>query len=79
MDFLTDPKIWVVAAFEFEIPKGYIYFAMAFSVVEMLDIRYRESGPVDLHGISLADAEEAPAEYLLGRLRKREYSRIHMC
>ncbi|MFM2124644.1 MAG: hypothetical protein RL328_1095 [Acidobacteriota bacterium] len=34
-----------------EIPKGYIYFAMAFSVfVEMLNIRVRKSGPpVELH------------------------------
>lgn len=34
-----------------EIPKGYIYFAMAFSVlVEMLNIRMRKSGPpVHLH------------------------------
>ena len=34
-----------------EIPKGYIYFAMAFSVfVEMLNIRVRKSGPpVHLH------------------------------
>ena len=34
-----------------EIPKGYIYFAMAFSVfVEMLNIRMRKSGPpVQLH------------------------------
>ena len=52
----------VVEAFEFEIPKGYIYFAMAFSVfVEMLNIRYRKNRPVDLHGISLEEAE-APAE-----------------
>ena len=48
----------VVEAVEFQIPKGYIYFAMAFSVgVEMLNIRYRKSRPVDLHGISLQEAE----------------------
>ncbi|MEA2002902.1 MAG: hypothetical protein U9N84_13590 [Actinomycetota bacterium] len=52
----------VVEAFEFEIPKGYIYFAMAFSVfVEMLNIRYRKNRPLDLHGISLDDVAEAPA------------------
>ena len=52
----------VVEAFEVEIPKGYIYFAMAFSVfVEMLNIRYRKNRPVDLHGVSLDDAVEAPA------------------
>jgi predicted tellurium resistance membrane protein TerC len=33
-----------------EIPKGYIYFAMAFSVfVEMLNLRVREGTPVTLH------------------------------
>jgi predicted tellurium resistance membrane protein TerC len=52
----------VAEAFEGEIPKGYIYFAMAFSVfVEMLNIRYRKNRPVDLHGVSLDDAAEASA------------------
>jgi predicted tellurium resistance membrane protein TerC len=33
-----------------EIPKGYIYFAMAFSVfVELLNLRVREGKPVELH------------------------------
>jgi predicted tellurium resistance membrane protein TerC len=38
--------------FHFHIPKGYIYFAMAFSVlVEMLNLRLRKvSDPVALHG-----------------------------
>jgi predicted tellurium resistance membrane protein TerC len=38
--------------FGFHIPKGYIYFAMAFSVmVEMLNLRLRKvSEPVELHG-----------------------------
>jgi predicted tellurium resistance membrane protein TerC len=42
---------------EFQIPKGYLYFAMAFSVgVEMLNIRMRRRGrPVDLHGPSFDD------------------------
>jgi predicted tellurium resistance membrane protein TerC len=37
---------------DFAIPKGYLYFAMAFSVgVEMINIRMRRRGrPVDLHG-----------------------------
>jgi predicted tellurium resistance membrane protein TerC len=37
---------------DFELPKGYLYFAMAFSVgVEMINIRMRRRGrPVDLHG-----------------------------
>jgi len=39
-------------SFDFEIPKGYLYFAMAFSVgVEMINIRIRRRGqPVDLRG-----------------------------
>ena len=39
------------------IPKGYIYFAMAFSVfVEVVNIRVRKSGvPVDLHDAYTAD------------------------
>jgi predicted tellurium resistance membrane protein TerC len=39
-------------SFDFEIPKGYLYFAMAFSVgVEMINIRVRRRGqPVDLRG-----------------------------
>lgn len=40
-------------AFDMHIPKGYIYFAMAFSVgVEMLNIRMRKgrARPVQLHG-----------------------------
>ena len=42
-------------AFDFEVPKGYLYFAMAFSVgVEMINIRVRRRGqPVDLHGPEL--------------------------
>lgn len=53
----------VVEAFEVEIPKGYIYFAMAFSIlVEMLNIRYRKNRPVELHGVSLEDPTEATAE-----------------
>ena len=41
----------MVEAFEVHIPKGYIYFAMGFSVfVEMLNLRLRKkSKPVDLH------------------------------
>jgi len=42
-------------AFDFHIPKGYLYFAMAFSVVvEMINIRLRRQvKPVDLRGPSL--------------------------
>jgi predicted tellurium resistance membrane protein TerC len=42
----------VAESFDREVPKGYLYFAMAFSVgVEMINIRMRKRGrPVDLHG-----------------------------
>lgn len=46
----------------FEIPKGYIYFAMAFSVsVEMLNIRLRKktATPVHLHPTMNIDGENA--------------------
>ncbi|TLU87754.1 MAG: TerC family protein [Chlorobium sp.] len=46
----------------FEIPKGYIYFAMAFSVsVEMLNIRLRKKAakPVHLHSTMNIDGENA--------------------
>ena len=41
----------IVEAFEIHIPKGYIYFAMGFSVfVELLNLRFRKkSYPVNLH------------------------------
>jgi predicted tellurium resistance membrane protein TerC len=40
----------VAEGFDHHIPKGYIYFAMAFSVfVEMLNLRMRGSAPVRLH------------------------------
>jgi len=49
----------VAEAFDFEIPKGYLYFAMAFSVgVEMINIRLRRKGkPVDLHGPEMPPEE----------------------
>ena len=43
----------IAESLDFEIPKGYLYFAMAFSVgVEMINIRMRRRGgaPVDLRG-----------------------------
>jgi predicted tellurium resistance membrane protein TerC len=42
---------------DFHIPKGYLYFAMAFSVgVEMINIKLRQRGkPVDLRGPDLPD------------------------
>jgi predicted tellurium resistance membrane protein TerC len=40
----------IAEGFDRHIPKGYIYFAMAFSVfVEMLNLRLRKSRPVKLH------------------------------
>ena len=41
----------VADGFDQHIPKGYIYFAMGFSVfVEMINLRVRKQGvPVDLH------------------------------
>jgi predicted tellurium resistance membrane protein TerC len=41
----------IVEAFDVHVPKGYIYFAMGFSVfVEMLNIRIRKRrDPVHLH------------------------------
>jgi predicted tellurium resistance membrane protein TerC len=42
----------IVEGFDVHVPKGYIYFAMAFSVaVEMLNIRMRRkrASPVKLH------------------------------
>jgi len=49
--------------FELHIPKGYIYFAMAFAVaVEMLNLRLRGKGqPRKLHkGLTSDDAKEKP-------------------
>jgi predicted tellurium resistance membrane protein TerC len=43
--------------FDMHIPKGYIYFAMAFSVaVEMLNLKLRRSTPVKLHQPHLVDS-----------------------
>lgn len=60
MEWLTDPQVWlalvtltaleIVLGIDMHIPKGYIYFAMAFSVmVEMLNLRMRRGTPVKLH------------------------------
>lgn len=48
----------ITEAFHVEIPHGYVYFAMGFSVfVELLNLRLRKAGkPVDLHGPAHADA-----------------------
>jgi predicted tellurium resistance membrane protein TerC len=45
--------------FDMHIPKGYIYFAMAFSVmVEMLNLKLRPSTPVQLHQPHLEQSGE---------------------
>lgn len=52
----------IAEGMEFHIPKGYIYFAMAFSVfVELLNIRLRKkASPVQLHN-QFSDEDEAKA------------------
>jgi predicted tellurium resistance membrane protein TerC len=47
----------IAESLDFHIPKGYLYFSMAFSVVvEMINIRMRRRGkPVDLHDADLPD------------------------
>lgn len=48
----------IVEGFDYHIPKGYIYFAMAFSVfVEMINLRLRKSKPVKLHERYVGPAE----------------------
>ncbi len=53
----------IVEAFEIHIPKGYVYFAMGFSVfVEMLNLRLRKKrDPVDLHERYAPDEKVKPA------------------
>lgn len=52
----------IAEALDFHIPKGYLYFSMAFSVVvEMINIRMRRRGtPVDLHDADLPDESRKP-------------------
>jgi predicted tellurium resistance membrane protein TerC len=51
LSFLTMIGVALIAeGFAFHIPKGYLYFAMAFSLgVEMLNLRLRRGKPVKLH------------------------------
>ena len=52
----------LMEGFHQEIPKGYIYFAMAFSVfVEMLNLRVREGKPVALHQTYETEPQTKPA------------------
>ncbi len=60
LSFLILLGVMLVAeAFGSEIPKGYLYFGIAFSLfVEMLNMRYRKKQvPVQLHGV-LDDAQD---------------------
>lgn len=53
----------VAESLDQHIPKGYIYFAMGFSVfVEVLNLRIRGSRPVALHNAYKEDAEPAPTD-----------------
>jgi predicted tellurium resistance membrane protein TerC len=56
-------------AWGLHIPKGYIYFAMGFSIfVEMLNLRLRRKGKaVELHGVHLPDAGAPPGTGSAGR------------
>jgi len=63
LSFLVMIGVTLIAeGFEFHIPRGYIYFAMAFSVtVEMLNIkvRKRSAHPVKLHKVDIGKSREA--------------------
>jgi len=55
--------VLIVEGFQHHVPKGYVYFAMAFSVaVEMLNIRMRRrtAKPAHLHSPYVAEGPEAP-------------------
>jgi len=55
--------VLIAAGFEHEVPKGYVYFAMAFSVaVELLNIRMRKRAalPVHLHERYVRTDERPP-------------------
>jgi predicted tellurium resistance membrane protein TerC len=44
--------VLVAEGFDHHVPKGYVYFAMGFSIfVELLNLKLRKAGkPIDLHG-----------------------------
>lgn len=64
LSFLLLIGVMLVAeGFHQTIPKGYIYFAMAFSVfVEMLNIRLRKASPVKLHQRYSVSSEPVESE-----------------
>jgi len=61
LSFLVVVGVTLIAeGFDHHVPKGYIYFAMAFSIgVEMLNIRMRKRAkkPAELHAAYVRDAE----------------------
>jgi predicted tellurium resistance membrane protein TerC len=63
LSFLVMIGVTLIAeGFEFHIPRGYIYFAMAFSVtVEMLNLKVRKKSahPVKLHKVAIGKSREA--------------------
>jgi predicted tellurium resistance membrane protein TerC len=63
LSFLVMIGVTLIAeGFEFHIPRGYIYFSMAFSVtVEMLNMRVRKRAahPVKLHKVGIGKSKEA--------------------
>ena len=70
LSFLVVVGVVLIAeGFDHHVPKGYVYFAMAFSVVvEMLNInaRKRRAKPVELHspGAARADHFQPPPSTL---------------
>jgi predicted tellurium resistance membrane protein TerC len=55
--------VLIAEGFDQHVPKGYVYFAMAFSVgVEMLNIRMRKRSaqPAELHAAYVADSRPPP-------------------
>jgi predicted tellurium resistance membrane protein TerC len=67
----------LLEGFDHHIPKGYIYFAMGFSVfVEMINLRLRKAVPVDLHERYTPDAPKGrKAEGPKGRRAERPKGR----
>ena len=64
LSFLVVVGVVLIAeGFDHHVPKGYVYFAMAFSVgVEMLNIRMRKRAAKPTHLHSPYRAEDAPAD-----------------
>ena len=65
LSFLVVVGVVLIAeGFDHHVPKGYIYFGMAFALaVEMLNIRMRKRAakPAHLHAAYASDSQEGPA------------------